>query len=147
MTAAIANTIRRLNEMGCPPEQIGMVVNAIIEATAPPRRRLYERDFSGPCWVYCLIDPGKRRPFYIGISQNPWDRYDSHRHDRTSAAWAKLNELLNAGYVKQQVFKIYKRCCDRNAALSLEHRLITATPELLNRDRRLSQVYEPARRQ
>jgi len=93
----------------------------------------YSQDLSGPCAVYCIVNPLTRNPFYVGISKWPWVRFDQHRHDRSSAAWGNLTlwlELFPPGHI----FKIYKWCEDRNAALALEHRLICAVPGLLNRD-------------
>jgi predicted GIY-YIG superfamily endonuclease len=90
---------------------------------------------SGPCYVYCLFDPMRRKPFYIGIASNPWNRFDGHRHDCGSAAWRILNQLLEAGYQRQMILKIYKKCPDRQAALDLEYSLVTSTKGLLNRSR------------
>lgn len=108
-------------------------------------RRLYERDFSGPCYVYCLFDPKRHRAFYIGITQmHPTWRLYAHEKDRSSAAWFKLNVLLDAGWRRDQILKIYRKCNDRNAALRLEHSLIVSTTGLVNKDRRKYQMWHAA---
>lgn len=93
----------------------------------------HTKDLSGPCYVYVLVDPRSRKPFYIGISHNPWDRFYNHLHDPCSAAWGRLRDLMEIGYVDEQIFKIYKRCRDRAAAFDLEYTLVNATSGLLNR--------------
>lgn len=100
-------------------------------------RRLHEKDLSGPCYVYVLMNPGNKRPIYIGISSNPWGRFDAHCNDPCSAAWPALRIMVGSGlFHRDEILKIYKVCTDRNEALDLEHRLIMTTPGLLNRDKR-----------
>lgn len=87
-----------------------------------------------PCYVYVLINPGNKRPFYIGISNNPWSRFYSHQHDRASAAWPALRLLLGEGlFHRDEILKIYRCCPDRRTALDVEYNLVKATPKLLNR--------------
>ncbi len=100
-------------------------------------RALHEKDLTGPTYVYCLFDPRNRRPFYIGISKYQWYRFEQHKQDPSSSAWAPLNALLQKGFSPQCIYKIYKKCPNRNAALELEHRLINSTPGLVNCERRL----------
>jgi predicted GIY-YIG superfamily endonuclease len=105
--------------------------------------RLHQKDLSGPCGVYCIVNPRTRNPFYVGISKYPWSRFDQHRVDVTSAAWEEMNLWLRH-YPPTHVFKIYKWCPDRQAALDLEYRLIHSVPGLLNRDGRRFRVFERA---
>ena len=119
-------------------------IDAFLKTMEEPRpRQLHERDFSGPCYVYCLFDPPKRRPFYVGISKYPFYRFEQHRRDQCSAAWPTLNRLLNEGYEAGRIYKIYKKCSDRNAALELEYKLITTTPGLVNKERRRFRMNVP----
>lgn len=97
-----------------------------------------------PVYVYCLIDPINRQPFYIGISRYHWYRFEQHRTDRASPAYGYVNALLNRGIEPQQIYKIYKKCPDRITARELEYRLITSAPRLLNRDRNQPYRYEAA---
>lgn len=108
-------------------------------------RRLHEKDLSGHCYVYCLIDPRNNKPFYIGVSKYPWGRLNAHASDRCSAAWPVVRSLLDAKVRPDEILKIYKRCPDRNSALDLEHRLISTTPGLVNLCRTRSQMFEYSR--
>ncbi len=103
----------------------------------------YTQDLSGPCGVYVIVNPRTRNPFYVGISKWPWVRFDQHRTDVASAAWEELNFWLRY-YPPSHIFKIYKWCRDRRAALDLEYRLIHSVPGLLNRDTRRFQPFERA---
>ena len=94
---------------------------------------LTKRDLSGACAVYCLVHPKTRKPFYIGISKHPNWRFYEHSHERWSAAYPTLTELLTQGYHQSQILKIYKVCSSRRLAHNLEYNLIAATPGLTNR--------------
>lgn len=108
----------------------------------PRRRPPHQKDLSGPCFVYCLVNPRNGKPFYIGISSNPWSRFESHVHDASSAAWPVLRILVKQERIERdRILKIYRECPDRNAALQLEHRLIASTPKLVNKDRRRYQMW------
>ncbi|MCK1445407.1 GIY-YIG nuclease family protein [Bradyrhizobium sp. 48] len=97
---------------------------------------------SEPCYVYVLVNPADGKPFYIGISNNPWYRFYSHQHDRCSAAWDFLNFLTeNEGFERNQILTIYRKCESRSEAFDLEHRLVTSTPGLLNRPYRRGRAY------
>lgn len=97
---------------------------------------------SEPCFVYVLVDPRHGKPFYVGISNNPWYRFYSHQHDRTSAAWGFLTFLLeNEGIESSRILKIYRKCKTRREAFDLEHNLVTSTPGLLNRPYRRGRSY------
>jgi len=106
-----------------------------------PTRRLHEKDLSGPCYVYRLLYPLDQKPFYVGISKNPWSRFDNHMHDPCSAAYPILRQI-SVGANRDQILEIYKECVDRNTALDLEFHLITTTPGLVNRCRKRSQMFE-----
>jgi predicted GIY-YIG superfamily endonuclease len=94
------------------------------------------------CYVYGLFDPRTLRPFYIGISQNPWLRFDQHRYDRASAAWDFLQFLTqNCGFERDEILAIFTICPDRRAALDLEYLFVTSTPDLLNRPYRRERSY------
>lgn len=97
-------------------------------------RRVTPKDLSGACFVYVLVDPRNRRPFYVGISKNPRARFWQHCTDTGSGGWPLARELRNLGYGADRVLKVVKRCRDRRAAMEIEHRLITSTPNLLNRN-------------
>jgi hypothetical protein len=97
--------------------------------------RLHQKDLSGPCYVYVIVNPHTRNPVYVGISKYPWERFNQHRLDRCSAAWQCVNEWLKT-FPPGHIFKIYKRCDDRRAAHDLEYKLVCSTPGLLNRDKR-----------
>ena len=128
--------VRLLREQSYPEAKIAAFLAACeLSRTRAPQRRLYERDFSGPTWVYVIVDPRTRRPFYVGITMYLWYRFDQHRTDPGSAAWGRINELLAAGYAPNRIYKPYRCCADRNEALRLEYKLITAIPDLLNRSR------------
>lgn len=86
-----------------------------------------------PCYVYILVNPIDGKPFYIGISNNPWYRFYSHCHDYCSAARTALRSLLAGHYHRDEILKIYKKCPDRRTAYDLEYRLVTSTPNLLNK--------------
>ena len=131
---------------GIDPAEIEVLITRLGDSLSHhmPPRRLHEKDLSGPCYVYCLVNPWNKRPFYIGISSNPWARFDSHLHDAASAAWPVLRILVKQeGVERDRILKIYKECADRNAALALEHSLITTTPKLVNRDQRRYRMWNP----
>jgi predicted GIY-YIG superfamily endonuclease len=85
------------------------------------------------CYVYFLIDPAIREPFYIGISNNPGYRFYEHCHDRCSAPWEILNYLLRRGVQREQILRIFKECPDRRSAFAIETQLVRSLPNLVNR--------------
>jgi hypothetical protein len=94
-----------------------------------------QKNLTGKCYVYRLIDPRSGAPFYVGISKNPWSRFDGHRNDPGSGGWPKVRELLKAGFARADILHIHTWCENREAAYKLEHQLITTTEGLLNRNR------------
>jgi predicted GIY-YIG superfamily endonuclease len=90
------------------------------------------RFLDDPCYVYVLVNPIDKKPFYIGISNNPWDRFRAHSKECWSAAWRPLKSLLQV-FCRDEILKIYKKCPTRAEAFELEYRLVTSTPGLLNR--------------
>jgi hypothetical protein len=94
---------------------------------------------STPCYVYVLINPGSKKPIYIGISQNPWERFYQHLHDPCSSVWRALRIMFDGRgrglFHRDEVLKIYKCCPDRQSALDLEYKLINSTPNILNKAR------------
>lgn len=94
------------------------------------------------CFVYILVNPQTGKPFYIGISNNPWYRFYEHRHDRCSAVWDFLNFLTeNEGIERDLILKIYRECSSRREAFDLEYQLVTSTPGLLNRPYKRGRSY------
>jgi len=95
------------------------------------------------CFVYQLNDPWEEGwpPFYIGISNNPWDRFYSHCHDRFSSAYPLLALFLRQGVTRDDILYIYQECQTRREAFELEHQLVTTTPNLLNRPYRRGRAY------
>jgi len=95
------------------------------------------------CFVYQLLDPwiDGCPPFYIGISNNPWYRFYSHCHDRCSAAYPLLSVFLRYGVTRDDILTIYKECATREEAFDLEYRLVTTTPDLLNRPYKRGKAY------
>lgn len=94
------------------------------------------------CYVYVLTNPITRRPFYVGVSNNPWYRFYSHQHDRCSAVWDFLNFLTeNMGLHRDEILKIYRRCASRREAFDLEYQLVTSTSGLLNRPYKRGRSY------
>jgi predicted GIY-YIG superfamily endonuclease len=134
------NVRRAMVAQNYSPEKIAEIM-AICEGYTRSRSP-YVKDLSGPTWVYVIVDPRNRKPFYVGITKYLWYRFDQHRTDSGSAAWPRVNELLAAGYSPVRIHKPYRLCADRNEALRLEHRLINSIPGLLNRERRLSQMFD-----
>src|SRR5580765_6105397 len=137
----IGKAIEDLLDAGYSPAEAVRAVVAAVKQSQPSR--LHEKDLSGPCAVYVMVVPTSRKPFYVGISKYPWARFDQHRHDPGSAARGCLNAWLKI-FPAGHIFKIYKWCRSRNEALALEHRLISTTPGLLNRDRRRYQMFDYA---
>ena len=90
------------------------------------------KQLGGECWVYSLWFPPKKKPFYFGISRNPWVRFDNHRSDPACGGYPYVARLLKLGYQRDQILKIYKRCKDRNEAAELEFRLIETTGGVIN---------------
>lgn len=88
-----------------------------------------------PCYVYVLMGPWNKRPFYIGISNNPWYRFEAHRQDPCSAVWQVMRLLFDGRelFHRDEILKIYKKCATRAEALEIEYRLVVSTPKLLNR--------------
>lgn len=95
-----------------------------------------------PCYVYVLMNPDNKRPFYIGISENPWDRFEAHRRDPCSSAWPAMRLLFDGRdlFQRDEVLKVYKRCRDRQSAIDVEFNLINSTPGLLNKARHHQRV-------
>lgn len=134
-------TIEHLRKAGCTDAQIVRVLEIM-----QPQRRTYgpayrPHDLTGECAVYCFVNPMTKKVFYIGISKYPLERFKNHKNDRASSAHEELNYLLSQGIEPDRILKIYKVCKNRNEALKLEHKLITSTPNLLNRDRQPRQHY------
>jgi|SRR5215475_538228 len=118
-------SIEELQRLGLPPTKIIELIELELAAN---RKRL-----DGECWVYVIYNPIKRIPLYIGISSNPWRRFEDHRSDPACAPYHYIRKFLDLGFSSQQIMKPYKRCCDRREALSIEFRLVEATPGLVNR--------------
>ncbi len=94
------------------------------------------------CYLYLLIDPRKGMPFYIGISQNPWQRFKAHQHDRTSAAWDFLGFLTqNCGYSRDEILWVGKCYSDRATAAEVEYQAVIAIDGLLNRPYKRGRSY------
>jgi hypothetical protein len=88
------------------------------------------------CFVYGLVCPIERKPFYIGISNNPWVRFDGHRTDWASAARPKVQKLLGLGFTQKDILCVVREYATRNEALEVERALIEMLPDLVNRDGR-----------
>jgi hypothetical protein len=86
------------------------------------------------CFVYGLVCPIERRPFYIGISNNPWVRFDGHRTDWASAALPKVRKLLSRGFTQKDILCVIREYATREEALEIERALIGTLPNLVNRD-------------
>lgn len=87
------------------------------------------------CFVYRLIDVWgeDKPPFYIGISNNPWYRFYSHCHDRSSAAYPLLSVFQKYNVPRDEVLSIVRECPMRREAFDLEYHLVSSTPNLVNR--------------
>lgn len=97
---------------------------------------------SATCFVYVLTDPRTRKPFYVGISNNPWYRFYSHLHDRCSAVWDFLNFLTeNEGIERDRILHVWCECASRREAFEIEYRLVKSTPGLLNRPYKRGRSY------
>lgn len=100
----------------------------------------------GPCFVYALVDPRNNwQPFYIGVSVHPWCRFQGHHHDRSSAAWERIQEIIEDGLECE--LELIEEFTTRTEALSLEYRLISSLPDLVNVERRRFLHYPSALRQ
>ena len=96
-----------------------------------------------PTYVYVLMNPDTKDAFYIGISVSPWGRFEQHYRDPCSAAYRIMRMLFDGRnlFHRDEILKIYKRCATRQEALDLEYRLVTTTPNLLNRPYRRGRSY------
>lgn len=98
---------------------------------------------SDPCYVYALVDPRRdNRPFYIGISKDPFNRFYAHLHDPCSAVWDFLHFLTeNCSLDREDILCLLHKSPDRRAALDLEYELVMTLPDLMNRPYRRGKSY------
>jgi hypothetical protein len=128
---------------GLDPVEVSKLIARYGAELRRPARRIHQKDLSGTCFIYFLVDPRDQKPFYIGISMSPWGRFDNHRHDPSSAAHRRLMDIIQTtGAKRGDILKIHKECRNRDEALDLEYRLINSTPGLVNKCRTRSKMFE-----
>jgi hypothetical protein len=77
----------------------------------------------------------------VGISNNPWYRFYSHCHDRSSAAYPLLSLFQKHKVPRDEILMIFRECTTRDEAFDLEYRLVIATPGLVNRPYKKGKSY------
>ena len=59
-------------------------------------------------YVYLLIDPRDNRPFYVGCTKNPRNRFDGHHSDWANRTRRRIIEIKEAGHgCKMWVVRAY----------------------------------------
>jgi predicted GIY-YIG superfamily endonuclease len=127
----IADMVERLLTDGVSHETVVFIVRSVELALARSRRPIEPR--SEPTFVYCLADHGGEI-FYVGISSDPEQRFRRHRNDELSAAYDRIQEVIEQ-HGREPLLNVIKRFDNRQSAEEFERRLIVSIPNLVNRQR------------